>query len=116
HDDQAADLQLVAVPGGLHQLRHVQPVPSSRSWLCCSWFRPFSVWMSSLVSVRCAGVLMSGKCFCPSRTPKRIEKYEGLGTPLPKRAVNPPLLVATAAPVLGVDGASCWKLSHRVEP
>jgi hypothetical protein len=24
-------------------------------------------------------------------------------------AVNPPLLVATAAPVLGTDGASCWK-------
>ena len=30
---------------------------------------------------------MSGKCFCPSRTPKRVGNYEGLGTPLPFRAV-----------------------------
>ena len=62
-----------------------------------------------------AGVLMSGECFCPSRAPKRHGNCKGLGTPLPKRAVSPPLLVATAAPVLGTDGASCWKRWHRVE-
>ena len=26
------------------------------------------------------------------------------------------LLLAAAAPALGVDGVSCWKLLHRVEP
>ena len=30
-----------------------------------------------------AGVLMAGKCFCPSRTPGRCGNYKGPGTPLP---------------------------------
>ncbi len=62
-----------------------------------------------------AGVLRSVWCFCPSRTPEHCGNCKGLGTPLPICAVNPQLLVATAAPVLGVDGASCWKQLHRVE-
>jgi len=61
-----------------------------------------------------AGVIPSGKCFCPSRTPERDGNHEGHGTPPPFRAVG--LLPAAAARGLGIDGASCGKALHRVEP
>ena len=57
---------------------------------------------------------MSGKCFCPSRTPERCGNYEGHGTPLPFCAEV--LLLAAAARGIGFDGACCCKSLHRVEP
>ena len=40
------------------------------------------------------GVVVSGQCFCPSRSPRRGGNCEGRGTPLPLRAVVASLAAA----------------------
>ena len=79
-----------------------------------------SVKILVLPSVRCpcfpffaAGVLMSGKCFCPSRTPKRCGNYKGPGTPRPfcaedihwppRHAALAPMAIAAAIRFIGLS-------------
>ena len=63
-----------------------------------------------------AGVCcLSGKCLCPSRLLSRARSTKDPGHH--SRFVQSfLLLLAAAAPALGVDGVSCGNLTHRVEP
>src|SRR5262249_43969879 len=45
--------------------------------------------------------------FLPVSNATAFESYEGRGTPLPLCAVF--LLLAAAAPALGIDGSPCWE-------
>ena len=60
------------------------------------------------------GVVVSGQCFCPSRSPRRAGSCEGRGTPLPLRAVVASL--AAAARGMAAEVASGRKSVPRVEP
>ena len=60
------------------------------------------------------GVVVSGKCFCPSRSPERIGNHCGRGTPLPLLCRLSPCWPARHG--LGPDDARCGESAHRLNP
>ena len=60
------------------------------------------------------GVVHSGKCFCPSRSPERIGNHCGRGTPLPLLCRLPPSWPARHG--LGLGDARCGESAHRSSP
>jgi hypothetical protein len=61
-----------------------------------------------------AGVVHSGKCFCPSRSHERIGNHCGHGTPLPLLCRLPPSWPARQG--LGLGDARCGESAHRSSP
>jgi len=96
--------------------RVIEPMPapgcSCTDWSVCS--SVFSVRLVCRALSSSCGVVVSGQCFCPSRSPRRAGNCEGRGTPLPLCAAVASL--AAAARGMAAEVASGGKSIPRVEP
>ncbi len=89
-------------------------MPAPVCWCWCVCWLASSVRSVSRSLPSSFGVVVSGQCFCPSRSPRRAGNCEGRGTPLPLRAVVASL--AAAARGMAAEVASGGKSVPRVEP